>query len=158
MKKQFILLVIMLSFCLQGCGVPYYFPKLNRYYELHGGVRISRDELDNFLEIGKTSKQEVQEVWRYPNIKMHDRNIWIYRGWKSKGYWVFAFPDPLNPFDWGSTDPPEKPLALFVKFDDNDRVKRYELTGVKGFVTDLDLDKVRQQALEWDNSSKTPSQ
>jgi hypothetical protein len=137
----------MLSFCLQGCF--FYFPSLSRNVEIHGDY-ASRVEIDKFLEIGKTSKQEVQEAWDYPNIKMHDRNIWIYRGWKSKGYWIVGY-SPFDPLDWRGVESPEKPLALFVKFDDNDRVKRYELTGVKSFVTDIDIDKVRQKALEWDN-------
>ncbi len=65
MKKQFILLVIMLSFCFQGCGIPYYFPTLSRHFELQG-VRTSRGEIDNFLEIGKTSMEEIQSTWGLP--------------------------------------------------------------------------------------------
>lgn len=139
MKKQFILLVIMLSFWLQGCV--YYIPSLSRHFKLHG-VRTSRGEIDNFLEIGKTSKQEVQEVWIYPNIKMHAGNIWIYRGFKPTGSWRYFDGFPLTP-GW-------KPLVLFVKFDNNDHVKRYKLTKFsKGiYITD---DELRQKALEWDN-------
>ena len=149
MKKQFVLLVIMLSLCLQGCF--FYFPRPGRHFQLES-VRTSRDEIDSFLKIGKTSREEIQEAWGHPYINMKDRNIWMYTGVKITGYWGYII-GGLHPMA-ARKESIKKILVLLIKFDNDNRVKRYELTELaKG----LKRYEVRQQALEWDNSSETPS-
>ncbi len=81
----------------------------------------------------------------------------MYIGRKKTGYSGFiqlVCPDP-SLFPLAEIGPIKKAILLFIKFDKNDCLKRYELKkAAKNFVIG---DDVRQQALEWDNSSETPS-
>ncbi len=73
MKKQFVLLAITLLLCLQGCAV-FYIPSFGGKIEKQGDS-TSRYEIDNFLEIGKTSMEEIQSTWGYPYQIQDSRNI-----------------------------------------------------------------------------------
>ncbi len=116
-----------------------------------GGIRTSRGEIDNFLEIGKTSKEEIQSTWPYP-YQILDRNIWVYKGLKTIGYGGFLW---LNGTLDTVTD--EEDTLLLIKFDKNDCLKRYELQ--KHVCSNLLTrgEEVRQQAIKWDNSFETQS-
>ena len=151
MKKQFVLLAITLLLCLQGCAV-FYIPPFGGKIEKQGDS-TSRYEIDNFLEIGKTSMEEIQSTWGYPYQIQDSRNIWVYIGLRTDyaGFIQLVYPG-LTPV---YIDSMKKPILLFIKFDKNDCLKRYELKKpVKNFVIGGD---VRQQALEWDNSFEVQS-
>jgi hypothetical protein len=150
MKKQFVLLAITLLLCLQGCGIPYYFPTLSRHIELRN-VRTSRGEIDNFLEIGKTSMEEIQSTWGYPFQIQDSRNIWVYIGLKTTGYIGFIGIDSTIT----GIEPIEKGFLLLIKFDKNDCLKRYELKEVA--INFVRGDDVRPQAIKWDNSFEVQS-
>ncbi len=149
MKKKIVLLIFILSFCFQGCV--FYYPSLGKKTEING-VRTSRGEIDNFLEIGKTFKEKIQGVWGDPRYNLRDRNIWVYIGLKTTGHLGLL----ILEYDFlpvGGTMPIKKAIVLFIKFDKNDCLKGYELKkAAKGILID-----VRQQALEWDNSFETQS-
>ncbi len=145
MKKQFVLLVIMLSFCLQGCVV--YNPRLGKKI-MFQGARTSRGEIDNFLVIGKTSKAEIHEAWDNPAINMQNRNIWMYDLLIETGNWFMIYP-----VQWAS-DTKYRNAILLVKFDDYDYVKYYELKKLPKSITH---DEMIQKTLEWDNSFEVQS-
>jgi hypothetical protein len=153
MKKQIVLLAITLLLCLQGCGF-FYIPSFGGKIKTQG-FSISRSEIDNFLEIGKTSMGEIQSTWGYPSSLIENRNIWVYIGTKTVGYGgMFDFISPFAPM--GEAGAVKRYVLLLIKFDKDDCLKRYELKKMpKNFVIN---DDIKQQAIEWDNSSKTPSQ
>ena len=150
MKKQFVLLAITLLLCLQGCV--FYIPSFGKNTEIKG-VRTSRDGIDNFLEIGKTSKEKIQGAWGNPRYNIRDRNIWVYIGLKTTGHLGLVILEYQSYLPEADTLPIKKATVLFIKFDKNDYLKGYELKKVaKGILID-----VRQQAIEWDKSLKTQS-
>ena len=126
---------------------------------MQGGVCTSRDEIDNFLEIGKTSKEEIQSTWGNPS-QILDRNIWVYKGLEAIGYggYIQILTPCIEPLEiW----PAARDILLFIKFDKNDCLKRYELQKyvcsnitAKNFVMG---NEVRQQAIKWDKSFETQS-
>ncbi len=151
MKKQIVLLAITLLLCLQGCGIVYV-PSFSKNVVMQD-FNTSLEEIDNFLEVGKTSMEEIKSAWGYPASIDDTRNIWLYIGEKTVGYYsMFWFLYAVH-VEGVSV---ERYMFLFIKFDKNNCLERYELKRmVKNYV--LDDEDIKRQVVEWDNSFETQS-
>ncbi len=152
MKKQFVLLAFTVLLCLQGCCGMFYVPSFSGKFKGYD-FSVSKREIDDFLEIGKTSMDEIQSAWGYPNSIDPNRNIWVYIGTRTTGYYfMFQFIVDGDSAEGGSV---RRNMLLLIKFDKDDCLKRYELKMLAvDFVLDSDI---KQQVVEWDNSFETQS-
>ena len=91
------------------------------------GLLAGRGKIDEsdiaFLQVGKTTRQEVLLRFGEPDAVLNDQSILTYHWQVSHGYWMLA---------GGYTaagGPVPKNYLLMLEFDEEDRLKRFERSG-----------------------------
>jgi hypothetical protein len=93
-----------------------------------GGEEPFSDEKIDFIEIGKTTKEEIAAAFEQP-VQFQDGNIWLYVKAREEAEWAYVWLIPDNPEGtMGDVDF----RYLVITFDDNGVVTDYETSSSEG--------------------------